>query len=172
MGSAKSVLGLAEIVGRLDSGDRWAPGALSLSVTTAGAFADPGSDAVALAAASRAVTLWNDLIAIDLTIGPDARIGLDFATETTLGTTHMSPTYAGADNGHAILDTARIAINTSWSSQDDAADFGLGSRGAMVVLHEIGHALGLDHPGSYNGSAEYGSDAAYAQDTMQYTVMS
>ena len=39
--------------------------------------------------------------------------------------------------------------------------------------HEIGHAIGLAHPGLYNGgSPTYDKDAFYQQDTHQYTVMS
>jgi serralysin len=40
-----------------------------------------------------------------------------------------------------------------------------------VYLHEIGHSLGLSHPGSYNHDATY-AEAVYAQDTNQFTVMS
>src|SRR5262249_12954940 len=39
-------------------------------------------------------------------------------------------------------------------------------------LHEIGHALGLSHPGDYSGSADYHDDAIFQQDTVRYTVMS
>lgn len=43
----------------------------------------------------------------------------------------------------------------------------------MTILHEVGHAIGLSHPGSYNGgSPTYANDAVYAQDTHQWTVMS
>ncbi len=45
--------------------------------------------------------------------------------------------------------------------------------GGLTYIHELGHALGLDHPGNYNGgSPTYAGNALYAQDTIQYTVMS
>jgi serralysin len=55
-------------------------------------------------------------------------------------------------------------------NRDPASD---GGYGAQVLTHEIGHALGLDHPGTYNGDkANYQKDAQYAEDTNQFTVMS
>jgi len=42
----------------------------------------------------------------------------------------------------------------------------------QTYIHEIGHALGLGHAGPYNGSAFFLTDALYANDSWQATIMS
>lgn len=46
----------------------------------------------------------------------------------------------------------------------------------LSILHEIGHAIGLQHPGVYNSgpgvAISYAANAEYVEDSRQYTVMS
>ena len=51
-----------------------------------------------------------------------------------------------------------------------------GSYAFFAIMHEIGHAIGLSHPGLYNAAPgvniTYGANAQFTQDTQQYSIMS
>jgi len=53
---------------------------------------------------------------------------------------------------------------------------GLGSYSYWAVMHELGHALGLSHPGAYNAgpgvTLTYANAAQFQQDSNQYSIMS
>jgi serralysin len=66
-----------------------------------------------------------------------------------------------------------VRINTVYNS---TSALPTGSYSYHVLLHEIGHAIGLSHPGVYNAapgvSITYSNNAQFTQDTHQYSVMS
>jgi len=75
---------------------------------------------------------------------------------------------SSTSGGNIISNT--ISIDTSlsfWSDISDVGDYAL-----LTAIHEIGHSLGLGHTGNYNGSANFATDAVWANDTRQYSVMS
>jgi Ca2+-binding RTX toxin-like protein len=82
---------------------------------------------------------------------------------------------SGSWYGSGAIASMTINISTDWVTTDGGANdgkTGIDSYAYQTYIHEIGHALGLGHQGPYNGSASYSTNATYANDTWQYSIMS
>ena len=76
-------------------------------------------------------------------------------------------TFGGPDGTYIV--SSYINVGTSWLNTYGT---GFDSYSYQTYIHEIGHALGLGHAGPYNGGGSYNTDAIYANDTWQYSIMS
>ncbi|AMS18116.1 serine 3-dehydrogenase [Pseudomonas chlororaphis] len=99
------------------------------------------------------------------------------------GDGHMTfGNYSGGQDGAAAFaylpGTGAGYDGTSWylinSSYTQNKNPGLNNYGRQTLTHEIGHTLGLAHPGDYNAGEGYPTynDATYAEDTRGYSIMS
>ncbi len=133
--------------------------------------------------AALAFELWDDLIARSLTQTATAAYGqiqFEYATETDGDGTYAAPSLSYAGTGvygttNYNLTRDEIWFNSGWTSHDQDSDMYFGGYGFQTYMHEVGHALGLSHPGSYNANGNpitYIPYAEYAQDNRQYTIMS
>jgi serralysin len=117
------------------------------------------------AAAIMAVEAWDDLVAPNIDAGaPGAKATIQFANVEGGG----SYAYGYYPDAHGWSGST-VWMNRSYGelSLPVAGDYAF-----QTYLHEIGHALGLDHMGTYNGSANWQTDASSLQDSHMYSVMS
>ena len=80
-----------------------------------------------------------------------------------------SGAYASSSTSGGIIQSSTINVSTNWISNYGTS---FNSYSFQTYIHEIGHALGLGHAGDYNGSATWGSDNLYLNDSWATTVMS
>ena len=75
-------------------------------------------------------------------------------------------------DGSSAIHGADIRFNTSRIAQRQNNE-GWWDFTSFVALHEVLHAMGLSHPGNYNGQGPtYQTHAEFVEDTVQYSVMS
>lgn len=170
-------------------GDSWATApATAVNLTWGVRLSGPAEDAagrpavfIALSAAQTAAT--------QAALGNYADVAnISFTQVTPGGATNSATILVGAYNsttdgaGAYAMFPGSTASGSSdgdlWINNDSVSKTSLpiGTYDYWVFLHELGHAVGLPHPGDYNAapgvSITYQNAAQFVQDSNQYTVMS
>ncbi len=121
--------------------------------------------------ARASIQSWTDVANITLTeVAADASPSITFGNYSQGGwgdAFNLSSTRGAPGDVQREVVSAQVWMGPT--TQDPA----LGNAGRLSLTHEFGHALGLEHPGAYNGaSASYENNAGYAEDTQGYSLMS
>jgi serralysin len=132
------------------------------------------------AATREAMQAWDDVVAVSF---QETNVN---QADIAFGNLASAPTTQAYAYLPANILTANPVINAQilevggdvWVSLSQANNQQLdeGQYGMTTLVHEIGHTLGLSHPGNYNAAPgvaiTYVANAEYYQDDRVYTVMS
>jgi serralysin len=124
-------------------------------------------------AARNAIELWDDLIAPAFIERGARGADIQFSNSYDPGQAYAyypEFSFTNAKGWKFFSDVFVATPEINWTN----GWLSFGGYGSTTLIHEIGHALGLSHPGAYNGSGatNYVDQAEYAQDSNQYTLMS
>ncbi len=135
-------------------------------------------NAVQVAAATTALQLWSDVA--DITFVPEGSGSAPSGDSAAI----LFANYWANDGAAAF---AYLPSPSRMDGDDPQGDVWVnryygqtnpveGGYSYMALIHEIGHAIGLGHPGDYDAwdgqPVTYSNSAEYLQDSRQYTVMS
>ncbi|MEO5353327.1 MAG: M10 family metallopeptidase C-terminal domain-containing protein, partial [Magnetococcus sp. XQGC-1] len=115
-----------------------------------------------------AMQLWQEVCGITFvpaTSAADATLLFGASSSTVGGGTYASSSFNQTTN---IYSKSYIWLSSGWASN---SQMGNGEYGLTTLIHEIGHALGLDHPGNYDGQSDW-AGRLYGNDDWMHTVMS
>jgi Ca2+-binding RTX toxin-like protein len=157
----------AMVVQQLDSGLHWFGPSISYSFPTTKLGLTGTTELNSFSAlnanqqskAILALSLWDDLISTSFVSGTAGSSNIEFANTRLAGV--YAQTYYPTD-GTVWFSSAAIGA--------DLVTPVIGNHGFLTYIHEIGHALGLNHMGDYNGAGA-NTPKSY-QDSTVLSVMS
>ena len=155
-----------QVLNQLLHGSSWNTDVLRYAFpATASQVQTPGDEAAGFvplngaqqAMASLGMALWADLIALPVAQSAPEQANIRFGLTST-----------DIEFAHAYYP----AQGSVWfnAGEQDLLEPAVGNYGFSTYVHEIGHALGLDHMGDYDGEGDW-QPSSY-QDSVVYSIMS
>ncbi|CAA2103661.1 Serralysin [Methylobacterium bullatum] len=126
-------------------------------------------------AARAALQLWSDVAGITFTdLGNSNNATIEFGNYSSTNDGSQAFAFLPINNDQSAGGyEGDVFINTSNASTTNISP---GTYDYKTFIHEIGHAIGLNHPGNYNAgpgqNITYDNNAEYIEDTRQYSLMS
>ena len=122
------------------------------------------------AVARAAFEVYEQLLGIDFVETTDNNADILF-TDNVFGDGGANSAFSGSWTYNSTGDIAynRINVTPGWygGSNDVNGDYVL-----QTFIHEIGHSLGLGHQGNYNGTGDFSTEAVFANDSWDMSIMS